>query len=315
MFRRLAAVAVILLSPTRAAFAHGSRIDPENWWTAWNRDPLALLSVGLIAWLYRHGLCRMRNRADRRSAVRSWQAIAFFVSLIVILAALISPLDALSEELSSAHMVQHMLLMTIAAPLFVLGSPNLVLSWGAFALRPSVVLRSMFRMAQAPLLRRPVFAGTLFATTLWGWHHPRLYESALREPLVHDLQHLSFFAAACLFWRTAIDPLNGRRLRPPMVIFYLFAASLQASALGAFLALSPRTWYAEYLDTTSLWGLAPLEDQQLAGMMMWIPGCLVYPAAAAVLQGLWLANAASDGSRTAVCGPRWISNSTKGASA
>lgn len=119
-----------------------------------------------------------------------------------------------------------------------------------------------------------------------------MYQGALRDPLVHDAQHLSFFVVACLFWRACLDPLGGRRLGPAAALPYLFATSLHASALGVFLALSPRVWYADYATRTSVWGFTPLQDQQLAGLIMWMPACLIYPAVAAVLFGTWLAGLA-----------------------
>jgi cytochrome c oxidase assembly factor CtaG len=115
-----------------------------------------------------------------------------------------------------------------------------------------------------------------------------LYQAALRDPLLHDAQHLSFFTAASLFWRLCLDPLAGRRLSALGAIPYLFTTALHSAALGIFLALSQRTWYPDYVTRTSAWGLTPLEDQQLAGLIMWMPACLIYPAVAAILFGTWL---------------------------
>jgi cytochrome c oxidase assembly factor CtaG len=270
--------------------AHGRRADPDTWWQAWNWDPLVLLTCGLLAWLYGRGLGRLRTRA--RHKVRVWQAASYFAGLLTVAAALVSPLDALSEELSSLHMVQHMLLMTVAAPLVALGSPAFVLAWGLSGMRLErgrAPLPRAFRILAADLLWQPLFLWVLFAATLWVWHHPTLYHAALRYPLAHDAQHISFFVAGCLFWRVCFDPLGRRRLNPGMAVPYLFTTSLHASLMGVFLALSPLVWYGDYATRTWLWGFTPLEDQQLAGLIMWMPACLVYPAAAAILFGIWLA--------------------------
>ncbi len=292
MFRTVVLAWALLLSWPTVVLAHGRRADPENWWRAWNLDPLIVLSLGVLACLYGRGIARLWSRVGRGQKVHPWQVVSFFFALLVVAVALLSPLDALSEELSSLHMVQHMLLMTIAAPLLVIGSPALVLAWGVPEVwqgRGDAITRAAFRLPNATLLWHPLFAWTLFAATLWAWHHPALYQAALRDLLFHDVQHLSFFIAACLFWRTGLDPLSSRRIGPVAAIPYFFTTSVHASALGVFLALSPRVWYDDYVVRTASWGLMPLEDQQLAGLIMWMPTCLVFPIAAAALFGQWLA--------------------------
>jgi putative membrane protein len=283
----------LLLTWPHVAYADGTRAEPGRWWQAWDADPLVLLSLGLLAGLYGRGLARLWGKVGVGHTVRRWQSACFFGGLTVIFLALLSPLDALSAELSAMHMVQHMVLMTVAAPLFVLGSPSVVLAWGLPERtkgRGRSVVAFVLWLPQEPILWQPWFVWTLFAVTLWAWHHPALYQAALRDPLVHDAQHVSFFVAACLFWRACLDPLSQRRLSAPVAIPYLFATSVHASALGVFLALSPRVWYDDYAATTSAWGLTPMQDQQMAGLIMWMPACLIYPAVAAVLFGLWLSN-------------------------
>lgn len=295
MCRPAALVAALLLTSPAVVWADGGRAEPGTWWRTWNWDPLILLSLCLLAWLYGRGLARLWGKAGVGNKVSRWQAASYAGALLVIFLALLSPLDALSEELSSVHMVQHMLLTTLAASLFVLGSPTFVLAWGLPEWRHgwgSSFFRFVFRMPQEPLLWQPLVAWVLFGGTLWAWHHPVMYQAALRDPLVHDAQHLSFFVVACLFWRACLDPLGGRRLCPAIALPYLFATSLHASALGMFLALSPRAWYNDYAGKTNAWGFTPLEDQQLAGLIMWMPACLIYPAVAAVLFGIWLASPA-----------------------
>jgi putative membrane protein len=293
VYQPAAIAAVICLALPLTASADGVRAEPDTWWQAWNADPLVLLSLGVLAWLYGRGLARLWAKTGAGNKVGRWQAVCYYGALALILLALLSPLDALSEELSSVHMVQHMLLITVAAPLFILGSPSFVLAWelpwGSQEWGNSFKTFA-FRLVQEPTLWQPLFTWVLFAGTLWTWHHPALYQAALRDPLMHDAQHLSFFVVACLFWRVCLDPLSNRRMSPPAALAYLFTTSLHASALGVFFTLSPRAWYVDYATRTGSWGLTPLEDQQLAGLIMWMPACLIYPAVAAVLFGTWLAS-------------------------
>jgi cytochrome c oxidase assembly factor CtaG len=181
-----------------------------------------------------------------------------------------------------------MLLVTVAAPLFVLGAPGRVLLWALPASARRTTGRVWRRLDRSTTaLWHPLMAAGLYAVTLWLWHVPVLYEIALRDPVVHDLQHLSFFATACVFWRVLLGAAS-RRLHPLGAVFCLFATSLHASALGVLLTMSPRAWYVSYAGTTAAWGLTPLEDQQLAGLIMWMPACLVYALLALAIIAVWL---------------------------
>jgi len=275
-------VALLFACPAIAcADTGGMRAVPGELWRAWNLDPLVLFNLGLLIVIYRRGLWRLWSQAGRERVRRS-NAAAFVASIALLALVLLSPLDALSEELSAAHMVQHMLLMLVAAPLFALGSPALVLPLGM----PRGWRRWVdFRLVAPLALWKPAVTFGIFALTLWGWHHPLLYQAALRDGLVHDAQHLSFFAAAFLYWRVVLAPWSKRRLHAAAAVPYLFATSLHASVLGIFLALAPAPWYADYVGRTAAWGLTPLEDQQLAGLIMW-----VYPAVAALQLAIWLSS-------------------------
>jgi putative membrane protein len=292
MARAAAIAGALLMTCTSVVCADGGRAEPGTLWSAWNWDPLILLSLGLLVWFYGWGLCRLWARVGWGQKIRLWQAACFLAALAALLFALLSPIDVLAAELASIHMVQHMVLIMVAAPLFVIGSPGYVLAWGLSAgwkSRGRSIYSFAFRLPQESLLWHPLLLWTLFAALTWLWHHPVLYQAALRDPLLHDAQHLSFFVVACLFWRACLDPLATRRLGPLASIPYLFATSVQASALGVFLALSPRTWYDVYAERTGAWGFTPLEDQQLAGLIMWMPACLIFPAIAAIVFAAWLA--------------------------
>jgi cytochrome c oxidase assembly factor CtaG len=268
------------------ALAHVGPVDPGRWWAAWNWDPVVLLNLGLITVLYARGLARLW-RAGAGRAVRRWQAAAFAAGILALVAALVSPVDPMSDELSWVHMVQHMLLMNVAAPLLVLGAPALVLLSGVPGAYRGAVGRA-WRRADGRWMWDPVVVWLLYAGVLWVWHLPPLYEAALRDPVVHDLEHLTFFAAAVLFWRAVLDPLSRRRLNPVAAAVFLFTASLHTMALGVFMTLAGRPWYPAYEGRTASWGLTALEDQQLAGAIMWMPAGLTYAVAAVGRLAAWL---------------------------
>ena len=293
MLRPTAIVILVSLTCPVVAWADaGARskpaVVPQTVWRAWNYDWLILLNLSLLGWLYHRGIRRLWQKAGAGRVVTRVQATVFLISLGVVFVALISPLDALSEELGSAHMVQHMLLMVVAAPLFILGSPELVFMWGLSPNWKPIAARWR-RWLEGEALERPALVWTLYAGTLWIWHLPIAYQAALADPFLHDAQHLSFFGVACLFWRSLLAPLRRHRLHPLAAVVALFTTSLHAMLLGIFMALSPVIWYKVYSSRTIIWGLTPLEDQQLAGLIMWMPACLVYPAAAAAVFGTWLA--------------------------
>jgi putative membrane protein len=286
------AVAMWLLTPQLAAAHVSEWREGDPWWTAWNWDPVILFNLGLLTWLYYRGLFRLWQRAGAGRVVARWQVTAFNGSLLAMVAALISPLDVLGEQLSWVHMVQHMVLMMVAAPLFVLAAPALVCIWGMSGPWRRVLGRWRRRLGtwnpSRYLLWQPFVLWVAYAVTLWIWHWPALYHAALRHTLVHDVQHLMFFIASCFFWRVLLDPLARQRLNRGLGVLYLFTTSLHASALGVFMALSPRVWYADYETRTPAWNLTPLEDQQLAGLIMWMPACTIYAAIAVALFVLWL---------------------------
>jgi putative membrane protein len=257
------------------AFADiGGSPAPRSWWLAWNADPVLLLNLLLVSHLYARGVRRLWRSGPGRG-VTAWQVAAFAGGMLALAAALVSPLDALSARLASAHMVQHMLLMTAAAPLLVVGSPALVVLSGVPEPYRGALGRA-WRRFDGDWLWHPVVVWGAFAGALWVWHLPVLYEAALRSLWVHDAEHLTFFAAALVFWRAILDPIGRRRLHPLVGVSCLFATSLHATALGVFLALSPRPWYAEYEARTGTFGLTALEDQQLAGLIMWVPAGVVF---------------------------------------
>jgi cytochrome c oxidase assembly factor CtaG len=273
----------------------GQPPQPHDLWQAWSWAPGLLLNLLLIGWLYARGAGALGRRAAASRRLARWRAAAFWSGLAVLGLALVSPLEALGTALFSAHMLQHMLLILAAAPLLVAGAPERVLIW---ALRPADRRRvggwwpriRPLRTLLA-LLALPAVAWALHGLALWAWHAPGLYQAALANEAVHLLEHVSLFGTALLFW-WPVWPGQGRaRLEPPLAALYLFTFSLQGGLLGALMTFARTPWYPAYADTTAAWGLSPLDDQQLAGLIMWIPAGLVYILAGLAILGRWLSAA------------------------
>ncbi|MGI4813640.1 MAG: cytochrome c oxidase assembly protein [Janthinobacterium lividum] len=279
------------LSVPAAASSHvlsaSERSAPPLGWTF---EPwvVALLSISLL--LYLVGYLRLRQRSHVARRLRSWQLVAFLGGWTALLIALDSPLDALGAALFSAHMVQHEVMMLIAAPLLVVGRPLAVWLWAlpqsmrhaagqATRTRP---VRMIWRT-----LTQPLVAWWLHAAALWGWHTPMLFEAALAHSAIHTLQHASFMLSALLFWWTifgqpARDDRNGHAM------LSLFTTMAHTGALGALLTLAPGLWYPSYVEPTSALGFDPLQDQQLGGLVMWVPGGLAYLVGGLIVGARWL---------------------------
>jgi cytochrome c oxidase assembly factor CtaG len=187
-------------------------------------------------------------------------------------------------------MVQHEMLMAAAAPLLVLGRPIVAWLWAV----PISVRRGLGAISTTgwvhelwERITRPWAAWTIHAAAIWLWHAPRLYQSTLDSELMHTAQHSSFLVSALLFWWALLRGRDGRLGRPTAVV-YLFTTAVHTSLLGALLTFSDRVWYPIYETRTAAWGMTPLEDQQLAGLIMWVPAGLAYLVAALAVAASWL---------------------------
>ena len=256
----------------------------------WTFEPwvvaLLLASLGL----YGLGYLRLRTRGRRGRVVRARQLAAFGLGWLTLVAAFASPLDALSAALFSAHMVQHELLMIVAAPLLVLGRPLALWLWALpprsrHAIGAAVRMRAWRGIWR--VLCRPAVAWLLHAAALWAWHMPRLFEAALASPGLHALQHASFLLSALLFWWTVFGEA-ARRDESGYAMLSLFTTMVHTGALGALLTLAPGLWYPAYVEPASALGVDPLLDQQLGGLVMWVPGGLAYLLAALMTSARWL---------------------------
>jgi putative membrane protein len=266
-----------------AVFGHtGETLQPHDLWRTWALEPGVLAPVALIAILYSIGARRARGVSIRELA-------CFWAGWFFLAASLISPLHPLGEALFSAHMAQHEILMLLAAPLLVLSRPLIPVLWSLpIGWRRSLGLLSKLTAVQRGWfwLTRPSIAWWIHAAALWVWHAPQLFQATLRNEWVHAAQHLSFFASALLFWWSLFYASN--RASYGASFLYIFTTAVHTSILGALLTFSNRVWYPTYSDSTAAWGLTPLEDQQLGGLIMWIPANLVYLGAGLAVFALWL---------------------------
>jgi putative membrane protein len=276
----LAALAVLLLPA--AALAHGAHHDHQltastvlRWWS-W--DPLVLLGLAVSAWLYVRGVARLWRRAGAGKGIKRWEAVCFALGWLALFTALVSPLDALGEVLFSAHMAQHEVLILLAAPLLVLGRPLVAWLWAlAPEWREPVTAAVQARPVAAVwhAVTGPFAAFMIHAAALWIWHIPALYQATLENDAVHAVQHLSFFLSATLFWWALIHGRYGK-MGYGVAVFYVFATAMHSGVLGALITFAPRLLYPIYGGRTAAWGLSPLEDQQLAGLLMWVPAGVLF---------------------------------------
>lgn len=285
------AAAVGALLAGGPAWAHPGAALPQDVWSAWSLEPAVFFAIGLSALLYARGVGRLWRRAGVGRGIRRWRFACFAAGLAVLFVALVSPLDAMGGALFSAHMVQHELLMLVAAPLLVLGLPMIPFLWAL----PIGWRRGLGRLAKAPpvaggirALTHPLAAWTLYAAALWTWHAPELYQATLRSDWIHTAQHASFTGSALLFWWVLLHPPRMRRGEYGTSILFVFTTAVHGSLLGALLTFAREPWYPAYAPTAAAWGLSPLEDQQLGGLIMWVPPGLLYLGIALVALGLWL---------------------------
>jgi cytochrome c oxidase assembly factor CtaG len=279
--RLLAALALLFLAAP-AAGHDGSRHAPGWTLDLWVSAPLAagatLYAIGLIRLWKRSGLGRASLRRDAALFGLGWLSLA---------GALVSPLHEAGETSFTMHMIEHELIMLVAALLIVAGRPGAFFLWAL----PSAMRRIAGAAARASAWRRlgdPLVATALQAAAICAWHAPALFDRALRSESWHVAQHLSFVATALLFWWAMMNGPAGRH-GFGVSAMCLFVTSLIGGALGALMSLSASPWYEGYaaLGMTPS-GLTPAEDQQLAGLIMWIPGGTVHLAAAALFLFKWL---------------------------
>jgi putative membrane protein len=258
--------------------------------------PLALLSlVGCLHVLGEHRAVRLLGRP--RSRRERWRAASFYVGLLVILAALASPIDTLAEKLFWVHMTQHVLLLTVAAPLIVLGAPWSSI-WRPLPLgfRRTVaktISRSTWCLplrALGHLLARPIPAWIAFNVNLVAWHIPAAYDLAVRNRAVHDLEHVTFLLFGVLLWAQVLDspPLRAR-LSAIHRVYYIVASAIVGWIIALVLIFASSPLYPAYAHLTHRpGGISALTDQQLAGGVMLVPGSLAMTLFVFVQLYVWM---------------------------
>ncbi len=292
--RRLGAAALAAAAVAGPALAHGTITPgaPPGWTT----DPWVTAPLAVSAGLYAVGWLRLRRRAEGGRERLARGGLLFAGGWILLAGALVSPLHQAGERSFAAHMLEHELLMLGAAPLLVAARPAAALLW-AFPMGGRRLLAGLGRgpvNAAWRALTEPITATLVQAAALWLWHAPSLFDLALASDGWHIVQHVCFFGSALLFWSAMLHDRRGRGAG--LAAICLFATSVVTGALGAFMTFSVSPWYAGYAALgLAPMGLTPTEDQQLAGLLMWVPGGLVHAVAALAILARLFRNAPEPG--------------------
>jgi cytochrome c oxidase assembly factor CtaG len=276
------AIALGALAAASPAAAHGDHHRPVGW----TLDPWVTVPLAVTLLIFLIG----RDRLARRSNVPRRSPWLFVGGWAVLALSLVSPLHEAGERSFTLHMIEHELIMLVATFLRAASRAGGTLAWGL----PAALRGALGGSWKAPLaslwrqLTDPITATILQAVVMWAWHAPDLFDRALDSRGWHVAQHLSFIVASLLFWTAMLRPRRGGF---PLSAACLFLTSLIEGALGALMALSQSPWYSAYAAMgVSGIGLDPTTDQQLAGLVMWIPGGVVHGAAALWLLYRWLSS-------------------------
>jgi putative membrane protein len=256
----------------------------------WTFEPITLgmMTFGVAA--YALGVRAAWRQGGVGASVGPWQVAAFTCGILTLVVALISPLVWLAKALFSAHMTQHEILMLVAAPLLVFGQPLLAMFWAV----PARWRLPIARTVRGPVARSawrwltsPVTVFLLHGGVLWLWHMPLLFEWALHSEGVHAIQHSTFIGTAALFWWSMAHGRYGRAGYGVGVLF-VFLTALHSALLGALLTVAPSTWYRSYETAAAMRRVDALADQQLAGLVMWVPSGVIFVVIGLALVAAWL---------------------------
>jgi len=282
-------ISVLAITPA-AAHEIGS-VRPDTLWRSWSFDPSVIIPLVFALWFYGRGLQHLWARAGSGRGVTYVQSSSFALGAAMLFIAVVSPLHSLGEALLSAHMAQHSLLLAVTPPLLLFGKPGLVFAW-ALPVRwrrdflQYGTWRSLTQVGDT--LSQPRPAAILHGLALWFWHAPAAFNAAVASDGLHAFEHICFFATALLFWHAILEGRSNRRAGPALGAS--FATLIHGGLLGALITLAPYSLYAWYQGRTKVWGLSALEDQQLAGLVMWVPMGIVYLAACLVLASRLIAD-------------------------
>lgn len=293
----LAALAALLPA---TAFAHGEGKPAPGPWTLlrdWEFDPFFVIPVALVCWLYLQGVSAV-NRAHPKSPHPRKRTVYFFLGIATLILAIMSPLAAYEGELFAVHMWQHMLITLVAAPLLLLGTPiTLALRASSVRIRKGVLL-PVLHSRVLKVIAFPVLAWLLFAFTMWASHFSPLYNAALENIWLHRLEHGWYIVAALFFWWpvVAADPTPWR-MNHPIRMLYVFLQMPQNSFLALAVYNAKSVLYPHYEGIVRDWGPSALQDQQLAGISMWVVGDLLFLIALVFVAYGWVQHEEREGKR------------------
>ncbi len=252
----------------------------DFWLTQWNLEPSILIGTVLITGLYLYAVGPLRKRQFPNEQIVTGQTISFLSGMLIMFLALVSPLDELGDAyLFSAHMVQHLCLTIIGPPLLLLGTPE-------WLVKPALHNKVVFNIAK--VLTYPAVAFVLYNVDFWLWHAPPLYNATLENQNIHILEHLTFIVFGLLYWWPIFSPSKDLpRLTFGGQILYLFLSGMPSVLLGAGLTFSPPL-YAPYIAAPRIWGISAATDQQLGGLIMWVPVSIFYIIIMSILFIRWM---------------------------
>lgn len=260
---------------------------------SWSFRLDVMLSLIILASLQILGWRRLRRRGGRRFA-NGWRLASYLSGLVLLGIALQSPLDVLGNQLFLVHMLQHMVIMMFAAPLLVLANPFATFLWAL----PGQWRKKVGGWFQPnhPLYRTlatltgPGVVWMIFVGVYIGWHDPNAYNLALRNEFVHDIEHVTFFAVSMLFWWRVIGagPQIGKRMSLLMRAAFAVSAVPPNMLVGVAIAFADQPIYTYYTGVPRLYGISVMDDQTWSGLIMWIPGSMMFILAAIVLIGVLL---------------------------
>lgn len=289
--RPLLLATLLVLAVAAPVLGHGPDPGPPSLallWTGWSFDPAIWVPAILALWAYRMARIRV-DREHPGNPVPRGRWWAWAGGIAVLLLAVQSPIERYDTTLFSVHMVQHLLIVMVAAPLLLIAAPvTLLLRVATPEARRRLIL-PFLHSRPVRLLTNPIVAWSLFAVVMWGSHFSPLFDAALEDPLVHQLEHLLFLSTALLFWYPAIavDP-GPNRLPHAARLGYLGLGMPFGSFLGLAIFSATEVLYAHYETLGRTWGPTPLEDQALAGGIMWAGGDLVFLIALVLALAVWL---------------------------
>ena len=272
-----------------AVHAHGGIEAGQNPFTAWNWNPLPTLLLLVFAYLYLNGLSNWERPSH---PISRWQKASFFTGLFLIFISLQSPLDNLSEHMLSFHQLQHFLLRMMAPLLVLLGAPLTPVLRGLppwvlqRIVRPTV--RHSLARAAYEKLTNPVITVALFMGVLYLWQFPGAFNLSLRNEFVHALMHITMASSGFIFYWAVIDPKPHRsRVHYGVRVLYLGLIVLPNTVLGAVITFSRGIIYTGYQDVYQPFGISLLTDQQLGGLLLWVPGDMMSILVAGIVMIMW----------------------------